>query len=66
MFLLALLIALPVPGTKVPLAIIVFIIAMGMIRGNGLLIAAGLILTVVATLLMGSAATAGAGVVFGA
>lgn len=65
-FLLALLIALPVPGTNAPLAMTVFIIAMGLIRGDGLLIAAGLILTVVATILMGSAATALAGVVFGA
>lgn len=65
-FLLALLIALPIPGTNAPLAMIVFIMAMGLIRGDGLLIAAGLVLTVVATILMGSAATALAEVVFGA
>lgn len=65
-FLLALLIALPVPGTNAPLAATVFVIAMGLIRGDGLLIAAGLVLTVVATVLMGGAALALAGVVFGA
>jgi hypothetical protein len=61
-----LLIALPVPGTNAPLAATVFVIAMGLIRGDGLLIAAGLVLTVVATALMGGAALALAGVVFGA
>lgn len=65
-FLLALLIALPVPGTNAPLAATVFVIAMGLIRGDGLLIAAGLVLTVVATALMGGAALALAGAVFGA
>jgi hypothetical protein len=63
--LLAFLIALPVPGTNAPLALTVFIIAMGLIRGDGLLIAAGLVLTVVATALMGGAALALADVIFG-
>lgn len=64
--LLAFLIALPVPGTNAPLALTVFIIAMGLIRGDGLLIAAGLVLTVAATALMGGAALALADVIFGA
>jgi hypothetical protein len=34
-FLLALLIALPVPGTNAPRALIVFIMTMGLIRGGG-------------------------------
>ena len=64
-FLLALLIALPIPGTNAPLAFCVFILGMGLIRGDGLLIAAGLVLTVVATVLMGSAALALTDFVFG-
>ena len=65
-FLLSLLIALPIPGTNEPLALTVFVLALGLIRGDGLLIAAGLVLTVVATALMGTVAVAFAGAVFGA
>ena len=64
--LLSLLIALPVPGTNSPLAFIAFVLALGLIRGDGLLIAAGMVLTVAATALMGTAAFALAGAVFGA
>jgi len=63
-FLLALLIALPIPGTNAPLAFTVFIIALGLIRGDGLMIAAGLVLTVIATALMGTAAMALTSLVF--
>ena len=64
--LLSLLIALPVPGTNSPLAFTAFVLALGLIRGDGLLIAAGIVLTVAATALMGTAALALAGAVFGA
>ena len=64
--LLSLLIALPVPGTNTPLALIVLVLALGLIRGDGLLIAAGMVLTVVATALMGTLALALVGAVFGA
>ena len=64
--LLSLLIALPVPGTNSPLAFAVFVLALGLIRGDGLLIAAGMVLTVAATALMGTATLALAGAVFGA
>ena len=63
--LLSLLIALPVPGTNSPLALTVFVMALGLMRGDGLLIAAGMVLTVAATALMGTAAFALAGAVFG-
>ena len=63
--LLAFLIALPVPGTNSPLAFIILLLALGLIRGDGLLIAAGMVLTVAATALMGTAALALAGTVFG-
>jgi hypothetical protein len=53
--LLAFLIALPVPGTNAPLALIVFVLAVGLIRRDGLLIAAGLLLTVAAFALMAGA-----------
>jgi hypothetical protein len=52
---LALLIALPVPGTNLPLALTVFVLAVGLIRRDGLLIAAGLLLTAVSLALMASA-----------
>jgi hypothetical protein len=42
---LALLIALPIPGTNAPLALTVFVLAIGLIRRDGLLIGAGLLLT---------------------
>ncbi len=64
--LLSLLIALPIPGTNAPLALIVLVLALGLIRGDGLLIAGGMVLTVVATALMGTVALAFAGAVFGA
>ncbi len=64
--LLSLLIALPVPGTNSPLAFTVFVLALGLIRGDGLLIAAGMVLTVAATALIGTASLALAGAVFGA
>ncbi|MBV8612831.1 MAG: exopolysaccharide biosynthesis protein [Acetobacteraceae bacterium] len=51
--LLALLIALPIPGTNAPLALTVFVLAMGLIRRDGLLIAAGLLLTLASFALMG-------------
>lgn len=63
--LLALLIALPIPGTNAPLAFIVFIMGLGLIRGDGLLIATGLVLTIAATVLMGAGALALVNVVFG-
>jgi hypothetical protein len=64
--LLSLLIALPIPGTNTPLAFIAFVMALGLIRGDGLLIAAGMVLTVAAAALMGTAGYALAGAVFGA
>ena len=63
--LLSLLIALPIPGTNTVLALTVFVIALGLIRGDGLLIAAGTVLTVVAAALMGSVTLALVGAVFG-
>ncbi|MGY2048784.1 exopolysaccharide biosynthesis protein [Methylobacterium sp. JK268] len=53
---LALLIALPIPGTNAPLSLTVLILAIGLIRRDGLLIAAGLALTAVSTALMAGAA----------
>jgi hypothetical protein len=44
----------------------VFVLALGLIRGDGLLIAAGMILTVVATALLGTVVLALVGAVFGA
>jgi len=64
--LLSLLIALPIPGTNTVLALTVFVIALGLIRGDGLLIAAGMVLTVVAAALMGTVTLALVGAVFGA
>jgi hypothetical protein len=64
-FLLGLLIALPIPGTNAPLALTVLVIGLGLIRGDGLLIAAGIIMTVIATALMGTAALALTSLVFG-
>ncbi|MBV8577665.1 MAG: exopolysaccharide biosynthesis protein [Acetobacteraceae bacterium] len=49
---LALLMALPVPGTNAPLALTIFVLAVGLIRRDGLLISAGLILTVASVALM--------------
>ncbi|MGO4685475.1 exopolysaccharide biosynthesis protein [Hyphomicrobium sp. 2TAF46] len=63
--LLALLIALPVPGTNAPLALTVLVLALGLVRNDGLLIAAGLLLTVVAAALMGVASVALVNMVFG-
>jgi hypothetical protein len=63
--LLSLLIALPIPGTNTVLALTVFVIALGLIRGDGLLIAAGMVLTVVAAALMGTVTLALVGAVFG-
>lgn len=53
---LALLIALPIPGTNAPLSLTVFILAIGLIRRDGLLIAAGLLLTAASAALMAGAA----------
>jgi hypothetical protein len=64
--LLSLLIALPIPGTNTVLALTVFVIALGLIRGDGLLIAAGMVLTVVAAALMGTVTLALVGTIFGA
>lgn len=63
---LATLIALPIPGTNAPLALTAFVLAVGLIRKDGLLIAAGLLLTIVVTALLGSAAMALMGFFFGA
>lgn len=63
---LALLIALPIPGTNAPLALTVFILAIGLIRRDGLLIAAGLLLTAASTALMAGAALALTEWLFGA
>ena len=62
---LALLIALPVPGTNLPLALTVFLLAVGLIRRDGLLIAAGLMLTAVSLALMAGASLVLAEFVFG-
>ena len=51
--LLAGLMALPVPGTNMPLAIAVFIIALGLVERDGLMITAGLLLGLVAIALVG-------------
>lgn len=63
---LALLIALPIPGTNAPLALTVFILAIGLIRRDGLLIAAGLLLTAASAALMAGAALVLAEWMFGA
>jgi hypothetical protein len=62
---LALLIALPVPGTNLPLALTVFVLAVGLIRRDGLLIAAGLLLTAVSFSLMAGASLMLAEFLFG-
>ena len=51
--LLAGLMALPVPGTNMPLAIAVFIIALGLVERDGIMITAGLLLGLVAIALVG-------------
>lgn len=53
---LALLIALPIPGTNAPLSLTVFVLAIGIIRRDGLLIAAGLLLTAASAALVAGAA----------
>ncbi|MCJ2136005.1 exopolysaccharide biosynthesis protein [Methylobacterium sp. J-026] len=63
---LALLIALPIPGTNAPLALTIFILAIGLIRRDGLLIAAGLLLTAASAALMAGAALALTEWLFGA
>lgn len=63
---LALLIALPIPGTNAPLSLTLFILAIGLIRRDGLLIAAGLLLTAASAALMAGAALALTEWLFGA
>ncbi|GJE28132.1 exopolysaccharide biosynthesis protein [Methylobacterium organophilum] len=63
---LALLIALPIPGTNAPLSLTVFILAIGLIRRDGLLIAAGLLLTAASAALIAGAALALTEWLFGA
>lgn len=63
---LALLIALPIPGTNAPLALTIFILAIGLIRRDGLLIATGLLLTAASAALMAGAALALTEWLFGA
>jgi len=53
-FLLALAIALPVPFTNMPLAISIFIISIGLIENDGMMIALGILIGVAALALLGS------------
>jgi hypothetical protein len=51
--LLAGLMALPVPGTNMPLAIAVFVIALGLVERDGVMITAGLLIGLAAIALLG-------------
>jgi hypothetical protein len=52
-FFLAFLMALPVPGTNMPLAIAVFVIALGLVERDGAMITAGILIGLAAMALLG-------------
>ncbi len=55
-FLLAVLIALPVPGTNMPPAIAIFVTSLGMIERDGLLICLGILIGLASMVLIGGVA----------
>ncbi len=45
--------ALPVPGTNMPLAIAIFVIALGLVERDGLMITAGILIGLASIALLG-------------